>query len=63
MADDIIDQLEAACMCGPLDADGACLLCCARTEIERLRAENERMAESLSNAMRLLSQKAHRGDR
>ena len=39
MADDIINELATACMCGPLDADGACLPCCARTEIERLRAE------------------------
>lgn len=37
MADDIINQLATACVCGPLDADGACLPCCARKEIERLR--------------------------
>ena len=37
VADDIINELATACTCGPLDADGACLPCCARKEIERLR--------------------------
>lgn len=41
MADDIIHQLATACVCGPLDADSACLQCCARIEIERLRAERD----------------------
>lgn len=47
MADDIIDHLATACTCGPLDADDACLPCCARTEIERLRAAGDAMAEAL----------------
>lgn len=38
-AGDIVGRLMSACVCGPLDPDDACLSCCARTEIERLRAQ------------------------
>ena len=47
MADDILNELATACTCGPLDADGACLPCCARKEIERLRVDLARLGSFL----------------
>lgn len=50
MTNNIVNKLTTACVCGPLDADGACLPCCARNEIERLRAAGDALVESLDHS-------------
>lgn len=57
MDDDLIDPLATACVCGPLDADGACLPCCARTEIQRLREQ----VQYLNDVIAMLLEEARRG--